>query len=172
MTVNGVSNRTTTLSTTQTNNSNILGKQQFLNLLITQLRYQDPLNPMEDKEFVAQLAQFSALEQMQNTNKNLQLIHANNLIAKYVVAKVNEDDGQKEISGLVNSIKIDGDKIYLKVNDTDVDLNDVTQIGADDNIIYRDKYLKDILNKIDQLYSTIPSKSDISKLIELIGGVS
>ncbi len=48
-----------------------LGKDQFLQLLITQLRHQDPISPVEDKEFVAQLAQFSSLEQMQNLNTNM-----------------------------------------------------------------------------------------------------
>ncbi|NLW39409.1 MAG: hypothetical protein GXY96_00565 [Tissierellia bacterium] len=44
----------------------------FLRLLTTQLANQDPLNPMEDREFIAQLAQFSALEQMQNLNKTVE----------------------------------------------------------------------------------------------------
>lgn len=53
------------------NNNGMLGKDAFLKLLITQLRNQDPLNPMEDKEFIAQMAQFSTLEQMQELNKNI-----------------------------------------------------------------------------------------------------
>ena len=49
----------------------ILGKNDFLNLLITQLQHQDPLNPAESTEFTAQLAQFSSLEQLSNINDNL-----------------------------------------------------------------------------------------------------
>ena len=48
----------------------VLGKEDFLKLLIVQLTHQDPLNPMDDREFIAQTAQFSALEQMQNLNKS------------------------------------------------------------------------------------------------------
>jgi flagellar basal-body rod modification protein FlgD len=49
-----------------------MGKEDFLNLLVTQLRYQDPLSPEDPKDFVAQLAQFSSLEQQINANQNLQ----------------------------------------------------------------------------------------------------
>ena len=49
-----------------------LDKDAFLRLLTTQLANQDPLNPIEDREFIAQLAQFSSLEQMQNLNKNME----------------------------------------------------------------------------------------------------
>lgn len=52
--------------------SDTMDKDAFLMLLVTQFKYQDPLNPMEDKEFVAQLAQFTALEQSMQTNTNLQ----------------------------------------------------------------------------------------------------
>lgn len=71
-TVQATGGSTYTSSNETTSNSNVLDKDAFLNLLVTQLKNQDPLNPMEDKEFIAQMAQFSSLEQMQNLSKNLE----------------------------------------------------------------------------------------------------
>ncbi|MDD5065765.1 MAG: flagellar hook capping FlgD N-terminal domain-containing protein [bacterium] len=48
-----------------------MGKDEFLKILVTQLSHQDPLQPMEDREFIAQMAQFSALEQMISMNNNM-----------------------------------------------------------------------------------------------------
>ena len=55
--------------------SSVLGKEDFLHLLITQLQNQDPLNPADATEFTAQLAQFSSLEQLSNVNDNLEQLH-------------------------------------------------------------------------------------------------
>lgn len=67
MQVNSVTNPTGTADLSAVTQK-AMDKNAFLNLLVTQLRYQDPMSPMEDKEFVSQLAQFSQLEQMQQLN--------------------------------------------------------------------------------------------------------
>ncbi|TRZ48470.1 flagellar hook assembly protein FlgD, partial [bacterium] len=67
-TVTGVTSGTT--NSTQTNKS-VLGKDDFLKMLIAQLKNQDPLNPLDGTNFAAQLAQFSSLEQLQNMNTHL-----------------------------------------------------------------------------------------------------
>ena len=59
-----------TISTT--NDNSALGKDAFLQILITQLQNQDPTSPMDDREFIAQMAQFSSLEQMQNMTKAME----------------------------------------------------------------------------------------------------
>ena len=63
-------------STASPKNDTVLGKEDFLNLLIAQLQHQDPLNPMESTEFTAQLAQFSSLEQLSNVNTNLESLQS------------------------------------------------------------------------------------------------
>lgn len=68
-----VSNSTAAAASTQGMVANkSLGKDQFLQLLVTQLRNQDPLNPMDSQAFVSQLAQFSSLEQLANANTKLE----------------------------------------------------------------------------------------------------
>jgi len=58
------------LTVTETKKNDVLGKDDFLRLLVTQLQYQDPLNPADSAQFTAQLAQFSSLEQLGNINDN------------------------------------------------------------------------------------------------------
>ncbi|VBB08092.1 flagellar hook capping protein [Lucifera butyrica] len=80
----GATNTSSTSSTSSTNSGSELGKDQFLELLVTQMKYQDPLQPMDNTQFVSQLAQFSALEQMQNLNSTDTVSQAVSMIGKTV----------------------------------------------------------------------------------------
>ena len=84
-----------------------LGKDDFLKLLITQLSNQDPTSPMENTEFIAQMAQFSSLEQMTNMNESFQRMTAmmNSNQAMSTIGKVVELDlGDTSTTGVVNAI--------------------------------------------------------------------
>jgi flagellar basal-body rod modification protein FlgD len=74
--IDALAQTATSSSTTSTGNAN-LGKDDFLKLLVTQLQNQDPLNPMDDKEFVAEMAQFTSLEQLTNIAAGIDTLAAN-----------------------------------------------------------------------------------------------
>ena len=88
-------------------NNGAMDKDDFLKILITQLSYQDPTAPMEDKEFIAQMAQFSSLEQMTNMSNGFKELsgilgqsNALGLLGKWVQVV----DGESVISGKVEEV--------------------------------------------------------------------
>lgn len=107
-----------------------LGKDEFLNLLVMQLKYQDPLAPLDDKEFIAQMAQFSALEQMKNMNDGFQSFKAFSLIGKYVVAQKEDDvTGElKMVSGEVESVKMSNGKTFVVVKGMEIRVDDISDV--------------------------------------------
>lgn len=107
-----------------------LDKNSFLKLLVTQLSKQDPTNPMNDREFISQMAQFSSLEQMNNVANSMNKLRgsqANGLIGKMVQGKDFVTD--KPIQGIVTSsiFSPNGD-VLLKVNGRHIKLDDISEV--------------------------------------------
>ena len=90
-----------------------MGKDDFLKLLVGQLRHQDPMNPMEDKDFMGQMAQFSQLEQMTNVASTLQNERAFNLLGRDVT--YNDDETGELKTGKVEKVSIEGTKTTLTI---------------------------------------------------------
>src|SRR5689334_17508626 len=113
-------------------------KMEFLKMMLTQMRNQDPTKPIDSSEMLAQQAQFASLEQMQNLNTNLVTLlamqnvsQATNLIGKAVVGK---DDTGMAVSGTVTGIGFEGGTSTLRVDvgggvTKNVKLPDVTEVG-------------------------------------------
>jgi flagellar basal-body rod modification protein FlgD len=118
-----------------------LGKDEFFKLLITQLRHQDPLEPMKDQEFIAQMAQFSSLEQMQQLNKNFEvmmvlqdktltnqtLTQAFNLLGAEIKAYLSETG--EMISGVVEQIRMINGWPVLMVSGNEIFLDEIVEIN-------------------------------------------
>jgi flagellar basal-body rod modification protein FlgD len=118
------------VKSTSDRNTGELGKTDFLNLLVTQLRYQDPLNPSDDKEFIGQMAQFSALEQMQNLNNSFSSSKAFSLIGKNITASIVDDKTKEttEVNGDVTNVKMSQGKIYVVVKGEDIPVESITDV--------------------------------------------
>ncbi len=113
--------------------SNVLGKDDFLKILMTQLQNQDPSKPMEDKEFIAQMAQFSSLEQITNMSKgfeNLQRTMGRNfalsLIGKTVAI---QPKNANAVHGVVTEV-LTGEKEQVKVNGVMYNSDDIIRVSA------------------------------------------
>lgn len=108
-------------------------KDMFMKLLVTQLKYQDPTKPMEDREFVAQMAQFSSLEQMTNLNKEmLNLLKSSrsseafSLLGKEIDAL--NPATNRRVSGIVTSVRYEGDEQVLMVGNEQVRIGDISSV--------------------------------------------
>ena len=126
-TIYGASAVTNSNTTTTKKTNDELGKDDFLKLLVSQLQNQDPLSPMQDQDFIAQMAQFSSLEQMKNMNSGILISQASSMIGAEITWKDNKGNVNK---GVVSSVEINSGVPSLKVGDTLVELSTVKTVKA------------------------------------------
>ena len=111
-----------------------LDKDAFLQLLVAQMQYQDPLEPTDNTEYISQLATFSQLEEMQNLNQSLTEGSAYNLVGKYVFVKVtNNQTGETSYDhGMVQYVMRENGKVYISVNDSLYNIDDLDTVSDPD----------------------------------------
>lgn len=108
-----------------------LGKDDFLKLLTTQLRYQDPLNPMDDKDFIGQMAQFSSLEQITNVSDSMERLSFSSQVTEAVGLIGRTVEWQKDghpVTAVVESVSIQDGAIHLKVGEDDITPSQVSRV--------------------------------------------
>ncbi len=123
----------TSSASTAANKSQELDKADFLKLLVAQLRYQDPMKPMEDKEFIAQMAQFNSLEEMRALNKSFaamsdfsQLTQASSLLGKTVAIRTDDE----HFAGTVDEVRRVEGAIKVIVGGKAYDLSTIHQVAS------------------------------------------
>lgn len=114
-------------SSSPTNTVNDLGQDAFLQLLLTQLQYQDPLNPMEDTQFIAQLAQFTSLSELQQLNATMTsslLTSASSMIGLTVTGT---DDKGNVLNGVVEAAILSDDTVYVCTSAGNIPVANITE---------------------------------------------
>ena len=168
--------------------STSLGKDDFLKLLMTQLQNQDPSKPMEDTQFIAQMAQFSSLEQMTNLNSTFgkfieqqqqtQLISYNQFIGKEITwHKLNDlKDGTTEIeegTGKVASIQFKENRILFILEDgtklEPANVSKVNESGNESNMLQASMmigktvtYINDSNQEVSTLIKSVSFKNGLT----------
>jgi flagellar basal-body rod modification protein FlgD len=131
--VNSASFGTTSADNMFREAGNELGKEAFLKILITQLANQDPMDPLKDKDFIAQMAQFSTLEQMTNMNKSIEQMNAltKGAAVSYIgrVIEYVDEDGISQV-GEVAFVRFDKSGVILTTTDkVEIPLERVVAVG-------------------------------------------
>ena len=108
-----------------------LGQNDFVQLLVTKMQSQDPMNPQGDTEFISQMAQFSALENSKSMQSTISTLNANGMIGRSVTIKGDTTiDGQMpDVTGVVTSVSMQNGSPLIEVNGDDYSLDRVMEIS-------------------------------------------
>jgi len=145
-----------------------MGKHDFLLLLSAQLRHQDPLNPQSDSDFAAGLAQFSALEQMQNMNASLESMVTNqaySLVGKFVIAEAIIDGKMVEIPGVVDSIFMLEGVAMAQIGEYVIPVSSIKEVFNTDNILTSEMLLTASNNLIGRTVVAEVNGKDIEGIV-------
>lgn len=143
--------------------NNNMGKDEFLNLLVVQLKNQNPLQPMEDKEFISQMAQFTSLETTQSMNKTIKVNSAYNMVNK-IAKGVYEDESTgnySEITGVVEKVRIQNESVYLTLDGKEVKYDNVKEVTDTISPVEQ-------MQMINQNFSQLSSFNTIGKTIKAL----
>ena len=159
---------------TETTANNKIGeyKEQFMQLLCAQMKYQDPLEPTSNTEYISQYAQFTQVEQMQNLANTVALNRAADMVGKTVqIKQVDEDTGEVKslVEGKVDFVTYESGDSYVSVNGNKYKLDDVNAVV--DGTYYDNTQLAGtVLEMLDKLpavdYITLyADKNNLEKML-------
>lgn len=136
-------------------------KDSFLQILVAQMKFQDPLEPTSNTEYINQYATFTQVEQLSNMANAMSLSRASEMVGKTVrITQTNADTGETtQVEGVVDFVTFSGNKAYLNINGTNYSIDDVTEVLDTD---YTDaiKAVEDFQKAIDKLPSSLDDVSD------------
>lgn len=158
------------LEKAQKSSSSGMDKDAFLQLLVAQMRYQDPLEPTSNTEFISQYAQFSQVEQLQNMAGSMDLQRASSLVGQHVRVKTTNSSGDTNYEeGKVDYVAYENGKAYLSIDGELYSIDDVDTVADKEYLEAFDLALEWVtsLNKLPSVANiSMDEAEDIEKLKE------
>ena len=153
-----------------------LGKDAFLQLLVAQMKYQDPLEPTSNTEYISQFATFSELEQMQNMSATLELSRASSLVGQTVLLKVTNSSGYTTtIQGNVDYVVYENGKAYLSVGGELYSMDDLDTV-ADEKYLEAYRLAAEYMNLYNKLPElgmlTLEDRDKVERLDEIFSNMT
>lgn len=148
---------------------NDMDKDAFLQLLVAQMKYQDPMQPTSNTEYISQYAQFSQVEQIQNMAGSMDLQRASQLVGQEVYIKTTGSDGEtKYVQGKVDYVVYENGKAFLSINESLYSIDDLDTVVDREYLNAYDKAeeLVVAINKLPALASV--EESDLKTIDELV----
>ena len=141
------------LSKSQSANATGMDKDAFLQLLVAQMKYQDPLEPTSNTEYISQYAQFSQVEQMQNMAGSMTLQRASGLVGENVIIETETASGNSTtVQGIVDYVTYENNKAFLSINGSLYSMDDVKNVVDKTYLAAYDKGV-DFVGKTNKLPS-------------------
>ena len=110
-------------------NKSDMNKDTFLQLLVAQMKYQDPLEPTSNTEYISQYATFTQVEEIQNMAASMELSRASSLVGQEVMIETKDEDGvTKSVQGKVDYVTYENGKAYVSIDESLYSVSDVTSI--------------------------------------------
>ncbi|MBQ8137905.1 MAG: flagellar hook capping protein [Lachnospiraceae bacterium] len=165
------------LSKSNQTKTNDMNKDTFLQLLVAQMKYQDPMEPTSNTEYIAQYAQFSQVEAISSMASSMNLSRASGLVGQQVYMRTTSANGESNyVEGKVDYVVYENGKPYLSINENLYSLDDLDTVVDKD---YKDAYTKATdftvtLNKLPAVDNiTISSEGKtIDSLAETLNGMN
>lgn len=152
-------------------NASGVDKDDFLQLLVAQMKFQDPLEPTENTEWVSQYAQFSQVEELQNMAGSMELSRASSLVGRTVIMDVEDSKGNTtQVQGTVDYVSYEGGKAYLSINGENYSMSDLSLV-VDDVYLANLKASTDFAEVMDKLPEltvlALSDKENVDKAAEM-----
>jgi len=133
-----MANSTSSTQNSASNNAASINNDDFMQLLLAQLKNQDPMKPMDSNDMMGQIAQLNSLNtlmeiqsSLEDLNRSQSMNLAANMIGKTIKAVIGAGEETTILTGIVSSMTMENDKAYVQVDGQNIEISTIVEVSAE-----------------------------------------